>query len=692
MDLFDDISATMYMIRKEYSEKMKKKVLFFILLCIMLIGAMTACGSKENEDQESNKNKEIHTQDMAQTDLEKDPVNVKTLNEEKVTDQDLFNAFLKDQAEVHFNNYQPEKYYEFNEFMFEKNDSATLNELLAVYNKYYLEELAYSDILYNLSYTYIDAGDVGNKQLVVECGFTQGSGAQFIIDAENGQLEMMYVIDSHDRAYGTVANKYGLITTTSTSSYAEYDVDNKYLDENGTIHNLYIESVNYNFGQDTGYADPLLEWAADFREKEGFKDDVRLKTYCFDEYRSDFTEAEEEAYYDGMLYTVEYVTDEVPWHESQMYEEGSVFSRIFEKAHRKLSTPEEIAEEIAKREEELKMPKKAMEEVPVILDDFTEKEVGAVLGADVTDGKSKLEHALIAYSKFLKNPVNMCDILTEQTYSPYGDAQPGMVYGFALRDFDDDKIPELVIDFGQPALPLMQKIYIYSYNEGDGMVRRMFKMEDGANGEYGLKYLKANMNESFIEQYNEELEQRILECADYADSLLHVKYQGPHMVGTCGRYLVAFNNGVEEDMSMELKWYDFVEDNAQSYTEMLNYMDEGYLDYTTDESCEDNPEEILDKFRPIMFYDIADENIAAILNKEYWDANSGDDAFSDYTEEDAYSFLTEKSAWYYDLGIMDDDDSYDSISCYDYDEETGVSTTIYFDLDKLIQSRFIVNR
>lgn len=75
------------------------------------------------------------------------------------------------------------------------------------------------------------------------------------------------------------------------------------------------------------------------------------------------------------------------------------------------------------------MPKKAMEEDPVILDDFTEAEVGAVLGADVTDGKSELEHALIAYSKFLKNPVNMCEILTEQTYSPYGNAQPGMVYG-----------------------------------------------------------------------------------------------------------------------------------------------------------------------------------------------------------------------------------------------------------------------
>lgn len=677
------------------NDTMKKKLLFSILICTMLAMSMTACGSKEDEPEASAETKEEQIQDTTKPESKKNPVKVNSGNEQKekeVSDQDLFNAFLKDQAEVHFNNYQPEKYYEINEYMFKKDDTATLSELLAVYNKYYLEELAYSDIFYNLSYTYIDAGDAGKQQLVVESDFPRGSGAQFIIGAENGQLEMMYVIDSRERVYGTVANKYGLITITGSSSYAEYDVDNKYLDENGTIHNLYIESVNYNFGQDTGLADPLLEWAADFKAQEGFKDDVILKTYCFDEYRSDFTEGEEEAYYDGMLYTVEYVTDEEPWHEAEMYEEGSIFRRIFEKAHRKLSTPEEIAEEIAKREEELKMPKKAMEEDPVILDDFTEAEVGAVLGADVTDGKSELEHALIAYSKFLKNPVNMCEILTEQTYSPYGNAQPGMVYGFALRDFNEDKIPELVIDFGQPALPLMQKIYIYSYNEGDGMVRRMFKMENGGNGEYGLEYLKENMNESFVEQYNEELEQRISDCADYADSLLHVKYQGPHMVGTCGRYLVAFNNGVEEDMSMELRWYDFVEDNAQSYTEYLTYMDEGYLDYSTDESCEDDPEGILNNFKPILFYDITDENIEKVVSRDYWNANSGDGAFSDYTDEDAYHYLTEKSKWYYDLGIMDDDDSYDSISCYDYDEETGVSTAIYFDLDKRIQSHFRVDR
>lgn len=98
-----------------------------------------------------------------------------------LSDEELFEAFLKDKAEVHFNNYQPEKYYELNGYFFDKKNSVTLNELLSVYNKYYLEELSYSDIFYNLAYTYIDAGDTGKQQLVVECGFPRGSGAQFII-------------------------------------------------------------------------------------------------------------------------------------------------------------------------------------------------------------------------------------------------------------------------------------------------------------------------------------------------------------------------------------------------------------------------------------------------------------------------------------------------------------------------------
>lgn len=664
-----------------------------ILVSVTLTASLIGCskGDAENATVENS---------VAEPKKEKTTVSSKpsqsdeNANGDKTTplsDEELFEAFLKDKAEVHFNNYQPEKYYELNGYFFDKKDSVTLNELLSVYNKYYLEELSYSDISYNLAYTYIDAGDTGKQQLVVECGFPRGSGAQFIIGVQDGQLEMMYVIDSRERVYGSVANKYGLITITGSSSYAEYEVENKYLDENGEIHNIYIESANYNFGQETGFADPILDWAADFREKEGFKDDVILRTYSFDEYESDFSEEEEEAYYNGMLYTVEYVTDEMPWHEDEMYEEGSIFRRIFEKANRPLSTPEEIEAAIAKKEAELKMPKKAMAEEPMVLTDFTDKEIGAVLGADVTDGKSELEHALTAYSKFLKDPVNMCEILTEQSHSPYGNAQPGMVYGFALRDFNEDKIPELVIDFGQPAIPLMQKIYIYSYSESDGRVRQMFKMPEGANGGYGLKYLKENMNESYIQQYNEELEATIAQNSDYAESLLNVKYPGPHMVGTYGRYLVAFDEGVEEDTYKTLKWYDFVEDNMQSYTEMLADMDD-YLDYTTDESCEDDPEEVLNNFRPILFYDINDENIEKIISADYWNKNVGNDAFSDYSAEDAYDFLTKKSMWYYDLEIMDDDESYDSISCYDYDEETGVSTTIYFDLDKRIQSHFRVNR
>lgn len=669
---------------------MKKKSILVIFLCIAMVIMSVGCTKEEDAKQESTSKKHKSKKDKVTVEATQSPK--EDTEDEIASDEELFKLFLKDGVEVHFSNYQPEKYYEIGEYMFDPDDSVTLSELLAVYDKHYLEELSYTELYKNISYTYIDAGDTGKKQLVVECTFPQGIGAQFVIGEDKGRLEMVYVIDSFERSYGTVANEYGLITTTSNSSYAEYNINNQYLDEKGQIHDVYSEYVDYSFGEPTRLADPILEWAADFKESEGFKDDVILKTYAFDDFDS-LTSEEEDALFCGMLYTVEYVKDEVPYHEPQMYEEDSVFSRIFEKAGRKLSTPEEIEEYIAKKENELNMPQKATEGDPVILTDMTDVEVGAILGADVTDGRSELEHALTAYSKFLKNPVNMCEILTSKLMSPYGDPQPGLVYGFALRDFTEDGIPELVIDFGQPAFPLMQQIYIYSYYESDGMVRRMFKMPEGANGDYGLKYIKDEMNESYLTALNEDLERKFDQCPDYADSLLGVKYQGPHMVGTYGKYLVTFDKGTEEDMYETLMWYDFVNDDAQSYTEMLYYMegDEDHLDYTTDESCIDEPEDILDNFKPILFYDITDENIDRIVSEDYWKANSGDDAFSDYTAEDAYDFLTQKSIWYYDLGIMDDDDTYDTSNCYDYDEETDESITIYFNLDKRIQSRFSRN-
>lgn len=350
---------------------MKKRSILAVLLCAAMVFSMAGCNKSEPEKEEKPKaTAEAKKEKVTVSDTRKaneDP------EKEAVSAEDLYEAFLKDGAEVHFNNYQPENYYEIGEYIFEPDDSATLSELLAAYDKYYLSELTYTEPFKNISYTYIDAGDTGKQQLVVECGFPQGTGAQFIIGADNGQLEMIYVIDSFDRVYGTVANEYGLITTTSTNSYAEYNVDAEYLDENGQIHNVYLEYNDYSFGEPTRLADPILEWAADFKETEGFKDDVIFRTYSFDDFTS-LTPEEEENLYCGMLYTVEYVKDEVPYHEAAMYEEGSVFSRIFDKAGRKLSTPEEIEKYIAKKEAELNMPKKATEENPVILTDMSPQE------------------------------------------------------------------------------------------------------------------------------------------------------------------------------------------------------------------------------------------------------------------------------------------------------------------------------
>ena len=420
---------------------MKKKNIFSILVCALLVFSLTGCGvlnflkpkTKGNTDSANadqtvssdatSSSKEDSKADSTDDALATDEAKGDEEPAADMTDQELFDDFLKGHGEVHLDNYQPEKFYNYGEYMFAKGDSVTLDQLLGSYEQYYMQALTYTEPWRNISYTYIDAGDAGRKELVVECSFPGGCGAQFVMWAENGQLQMVYVMDSQERMYGTVANKYGLFTITNSHGYDYYDVQYKYLDENGEIHNVYTEFADYTFGQPTNMAEPILDWAKEFKDEGKLTDSVVLRSFSFDEFQPDFTPEEEEKYFTGMLY-----------------------------------------------------------------------------------GNTDL------------------------------------------------------------------------------------------------------------------------------------------------------------------------------------------FEYEVDESCVDDPEKVLDNFKPILFYDITDENIEKIVTMDYWNKNSGAGAFSDYSDEDAYNYLSQKAEWYFDLGIMDDDDSYDSVNFYDYDEENDVSTTIFFNLDKLIQSHFRAER
>lgn len=148
---------------------MKKKLILKMMVCMSFAFLIAGCGKAETVDEapRANATEESKTQKVSvTTDVSED-----TEEKTAISDRELFEAFLKNNAEVRFTNYQPEKYYEINGYMFDKDDGVTLNDLLATYDRYYLEELSYTEIIKNISYTYIDAGDTGKQQLVVECGF-----------------------------------------------------------------------------------------------------------------------------------------------------------------------------------------------------------------------------------------------------------------------------------------------------------------------------------------------------------------------------------------------------------------------------------------------------------------------------------------------------------------------------------------
>lgn len=458
---------------------MKKRVVLSVFACTALVIALTAC------KEETSANAPVITSILTEEKAEPE-VSVKDVEreEESVTADVLFSAFLKDEATVHFNNFQPEKFFTEGEYMFNKDDSVTFSELLSAYDRYYLEQVSYMEIYRNIRYAFIEAGDAGKKQLVIESIFPNGGNAQFVLEEANGQLEMFTVIESYYRFYATVINPYGLVCETGSYSYSEHVSTYWFLDENADRNWIYSVSYAGRFGQDSYYDDPLYMAAFEYNENVGFEHELVLETYSFMEYRPDFTPEEEEAYRNSLMYTVEYSDDYVLWHEDSMYEEGSVLDKIFDEAGYVLCSPEEIEAVIELKKSELNLNENEKADSEVEFTELTDRELGAVMGADVSNGEDELTNSLLAYAKYLENPVNMIDILSNLTISPNGEATPGLIFGFALRDVDKDEVPELIIDFGQPEFPNIQNLYIYKMNKENGMVQLVYHMSDAAGGAF----------------------------------------------------------------------------------------------------------------------------------------------------------------------------------------------------------------
>lgn len=119
---------------------MKKKRILSILVCALLVFSLTGCGvlgflkpktkgntDSANADQTVSSDTTSSSKEDSKADSTDDAFAADEAKGDEepaanMTDQELFDDFLKGHGEVHFDNYQPEKFYNYGEYMFAKGN------------------------------------------------------------------------------------------------------------------------------------------------------------------------------------------------------------------------------------------------------------------------------------------------------------------------------------------------------------------------------------------------------------------------------------------------------------------------------------------------------------------------------------------------------------------------------------------
>lgn len=637
---------------------MKRKIAV-ICLCLSLIASMTGCGmmrlakavkgAAESESVMSDntvdpkENDPRGAQDINTPDS-KDAEGLPTPAPDLYDTEAMFEDFLNNKMPVYYDEENPNKLMtEFVDIFEGKTQDGELYfyDILTGYDIYFAPGREYEEQKKDIQYAYIDCGNDGKQELAVDISFLGEAKIQMIIAEESGHLKLWAVLESMYRTYSELENKYGLIGLGGSVSAAEFIDSLYYLNGEGKVQKYYTMQTKFFFGEEVYYEDGLLNAAYDYYVTHPLDQELVLESYNTMEYDVNFSDKEYEEYLNAEMYTAEYLRDGMPYHTDHMYEDGSDFDNIFGMAGYDLYTPEEIDDILAVQAEAIGLDSLTKESEEVDFKVLPKGTVNVVFGADIADGMDDVYHASVAFGKFMKDPINFSDILSEPHMTVFG-YMPGQIYGFALRDVTQDDIPELIIDFGPLTYSTMQQLYIYEYDKETGRVYQKMHtdMENGELGEdYLRKYVYSEEDMEWFEEQDEKLEKAYPE---YADSILQRKYKGPLIAGMSGSYLVTFDNGIEEDASATMIVRDIVEDCAQIYVENIqyNYDDWSYESYETYGDYWDDPAKIVDDFVPIKFYPINDGSVRKMMNGEcetFMEEN--------YTAEDAITTLLDRSDW-----------------------------------------------
>lgn len=318
---------------------MKKKlsVLAIMALCISLSGCNAAPTATTNGgDKAPDVEITIEKGDGSEDEGSEQEATVAASGE-----QDLLARFVKGEEVVYDTDDSVDGNYNYEDsehipFILDK-DSYNIYELVS--RAIEVEQADWGEaILKEVSYAYIDLGKDGIKDLaicvVLGNQFMGDINDQFFISAKDEKLELLYKTQSAYRAYETLVNPYGLISSGGSSSAFEYVEGYRYLDADGELKFIYSATTEYGLGSVYGDMGGIYSSAAKYMDE--IDDSWYFVSYSFEDPTIDY----ENFNYEEYLATLKYTADPA---------DNPTIKKIFEDANVKLYSENEIGAIVDKK-------------------------------------------------------------------------------------------------------------------------------------------------------------------------------------------------------------------------------------------------------------------------------------------------------------------------------------------------------
>lgn len=356
---------------KETVSIMKRKILFTVILSLVMLGTLSACGKDKKEPSAVNEVVEQHVEENIE---DKEPITDEKVNEDKSSDEstqikrdsmEMYQAFLDGTEPLFFDQRSvdgklvDDKYTD----LFEAGTPYVMDEILDALvglKSEYDEDFSIGGV----KYAYIDCGLDGEKELALMIEEVSGYTnfvefiEVFIIKAIDDKLQLCYEEEAGYRSYITVKNN-GCITASGASGAYIYYNDHKMVDKDGHYEYVYGVYTSYML-QDLLLDCDNINW----EEIEDLLYSTSYEQYSFRDYKygDDYEKYKQDAIY--VYYGLDEYSEPI-LDDDSIYEPDSRYAKLFANTSFTFTTPKEIEKITSDRIKELGLTQEMIDEAEV---------------------------------------------------------------------------------------------------------------------------------------------------------------------------------------------------------------------------------------------------------------------------------------------------------------------------------------